>query len=96
MIGTGVVRFRGCDSTGEWLDECYPGFKASACCNNFLKLLATGRRVWRRGPPSLAHQKEFHDVERAYLPLARDGKQIDMFMALYVFYRVTIDGAEYI
>ena len=89
LLGTGVVNFRGCDFTGQWLDECYTNFLEAACHHDFLELLHIRQPVWRRRPPSLTHNKDYHDVERIYLPFARDGRQIDMIFILFVFYNIS-------
>jgi len=41
---------------------------------------------WRRGPPALGYMEHVRELERVMLPLAADGRSVDMFLCLTVFY----------
>jgi hypothetical protein len=87
LCGTGMVGAVGRELTGLWLDEASPGTLITADC------LARGRRLvqdgvpsWRKGPPRLWSHRDFDLVETLLLPLARDGRTIDMLCAHGVLY----------
>lgn len=48
----------------------------------------SGERVidWRRGPPSINHDRFIARLERILLPLASDGENVDIILGCTVFY----------
>ena len=89
LVGTAHVTIRKRDITGQWLDELFPDrpeFPRRA------RIVAQSRSPdWRRGR---AHwdlgDNGFAELENIVLPLARDGRNVDMLMCLTMYYR--IDG----
>lgn len=41
---------------------------------------------WRRGPPGVHHATYVNTLERVVLPLATDGRTVDMLLGMTVFY----------
>ncbi len=95
LMGTRVVEWIGKDYTGRWLDEVHPHIPDLAddqgavgkALPRFKTVVEQGVVDWRRGKPSLflAH-KDFVEIERALLPLASDGHDVDVLLAGTVFY----------
>lgn len=82
LIGTAVVEYAGEDNTGKWFDEAMPNFDPKV----FVDLAETGEPSWARSPSRMRPYKEYRELERVRLPLARDGKTVDMILCLTVFY----------
>ncbi|MGD8810029.1 MAG: PAS domain-containing protein [Gammaproteobacteria bacterium] len=85
LVGTGVVEFFGADPTGENLNDVFEDFPETVACKDFRQVVETGAPSWRRGTPQLRHESKFSRLERVYLPLARNGKEVDLIFCLSVF-----------
>jgi hypothetical protein len=84
LLGTEHVFALGRDVTGEWLDEAHPAFAASPAYPQFLAT-ASGQLAFYRGPPTYYFERDHLEIERLLLPLARDGRKIDMVLGITVF-----------
>lgn len=86
LVGTRIVELSGRELTGLWLDEAHPG--AVALSDTLVTVAERAIPDWRRGKPRLflAH-KDFIEIERLMLPLAKDGRTVDMIVACTVPYR---------
>lgn len=85
LVGTGVVEFFGADPTGKDLDDVFENFHDTVAYRDFRHIVETGSPSWRRGTPQLRHESKFASLERIYLPLAQNGKDVDMIFCLSVF-----------
>ncbi|MEH6630445.1 MAG: PAS domain-containing protein [Halopseudomonas aestusnigri] len=72
------------DHTGDWIDEVYPDFTLSSTFPDYMKLYENGIPSHRRGPASF-HIPDYKMIERIMLPLARNGSDVDMILALTVY-----------
>lgn len=87
LCGTGVVGAIGREVTGMWLDEAHPrALAATDCAARCRRLVEDGTPSWRKAPPRLWTQGDVGMVETLLLPLARDGRTIDMLCAHGVLY----------
>lgn len=50
------------------------------------RIVETGRPDWRRGPAIVDHVRYVDTIERAMMPLAADGRQVDMILSMTVFH----------
>ncbi|MGH6619224.1 MAG: PAS domain-containing protein [Alphaproteobacteria bacterium] len=91
LVGTGVVEFFGNDPTGRRLDEVFDEFEQTVAYKDFCSVAEDKEPRWRRGTPVLFHLEKFSRIERVYLPLARNGYDVDMIFCLSVF---GVHGAE--
>jgi hypothetical protein len=82
LVGTQVVDYAGEDNTGKWFDERLPDFNPSV----FIDVVETGRPSWSRGHSKMRPEKNYYELERVRLPLASDGKTVDMILSLTVFF----------
>jgi len=80
LMGTRLREFFGSDQTGRWLDEVFSNLDGSITQSELLKAVETKAPRWRRGKPALDVEKDFMDMERVYLPFARDGQRVDMIL----------------
>jgi hypothetical protein len=80
LMGTRLRDFFGAELTGMWLDEVFSNLDGSLTHAELLKTIETKTPRWRRGRPALDIEKDFLDMERVYLPFARDGQTVDMIL----------------
>lgn len=82
LLGTRIVDYAGEDNTGKWLDERWPDFDAEV----FRNVIDTGIPNWSRGPSIFRPEKDYYELERVRLPLARDGETVDMILVLTLYF----------
>lgn len=92
LVGSSLVESVGRDPTGRYLDEVYPDFNASPSKSYREQVFDMGKPSHRIGRPSLRFTKDFYSIERLYLPLAEDGRRVDMVMGVLIFRLDAIDG----
>lgn len=85
LIGTNVARAFGKDLTGRYLDEAHDGFEKSDIQRFLRETVNLRQPSWRVGRPKFFALRDFLQLERVYLPGARDGKTVDMIFAMTVF-----------
>ena len=88
LLGTAVVEYAGEDNTGKWFDEALPNFDPGV----FIDVVETHEPTWTRSASRMRPYKEYRELERVRMPLARDGKTVDMILCLTVFFDK--DGKE--
>jgi PAS domain len=88
LMGTRLRDFFGAELTGRWMDDVFSNLLGSLTHTELLRTIETKEPRWRRGTPALKIEKDFFDMERVYLPFARDGQTIDMILT----YLLCIDG----
>lgn len=86
LIGTRAVWIWQHDWTGKWLDEIYPNFADSGYRAVAERISARGKWWYMRGPSQLANNPDFLTVELVVLPLARDGRTVDMLLTGNIYY----------
>jgi hypothetical protein len=87
LLGTEQVRVFGRDYTGHWIDEAHPDFVGSAAYDQFVAAAERGEVGYRCGNPLIIPPKDYRSMERLILPLARDGRAVDMLLAISVYHR---------
>lgn len=85
LMGTMVAKFYGYDFTGYWYHDAFPTFPGSNAERMMADVVRTGRPIYRNGPPCFFHQKSYQEVERVILPLAKDGRNVDMLMIVHSY-----------
>jgi hypothetical protein len=91
LFGSALVELLGQDATGRYLDEVYPDFITSPSRIYREQVFDMGKPSHRIGRPTLRFAKDFYSVERLYLPMAEDGRRVDMVMSVLVFSLDTLD-----
>lgn len=84
LIGTAHVEAGGWDATGRWLDEAHPRFLASSAYPQFCAVAERAVVAYYQGRPTYVVQKDFIQIERLVMPLAQDGRQVDMLLGITV------------
>ena len=82
LMGSRVEAFFGGNFTGKPFVSAYVKNHQSQAYVAMCGLLKDGRMRWRRGPAGLVENREFVEIERVYLPLAADGRAIDIVLGL--------------
>jgi hypothetical protein len=62
-------------------------FTTSPAYRQYLAAVEQGRVGYRRGHTLIMLPKEYRSIERLLLPLARDGKAVDMLLAISLYQR---------
>ena len=87
LCGTEMVRSLGREVTGQWLDEVHPALIANPQSRErFHFMVETGRATWRRGPPLWTHDPRHQMIENCIVPLAGNGRTVDMMLAVSVLF----------
>ncbi len=86
LVGTEIVNFVGRDVTGLWLDEFFEGYEDNESFHTHRNCALTGVPGYRKGSVLFSPRQAELEAERLYLPLAQDGKEVDILlvMTLYV------------
>src|ERR1700722_9194073 len=83
LVGTELVRVFGRDPTGQLFHEAWPLLtSAGGVYPHHVAVVETRRPSFRRGRSLYDSQRDYHWLERILLPLARDGEQVDVILAL--------------
>jgi len=85
VAGTKIAEYVGQEPGGKMMDEVFPHFANTETRKALLDVVARHAPRWRRGTPTLRHDKNFKTVEQISLPLARDGRTVDMVLSLTVY-----------
>jgi hypothetical protein len=73
--------------TGNWLHEMETGFDTvSARSRSFVDAATNAQISHRRGAPRFRMNADAAELERLMLPLAGDGRNVDMLLGFTVFY----------
>ncbi len=84
LFGTAHVEAMKHDYTGRWIDEVYPDFTSSDTYSDYIHLAKKARPSHRCGAASF-HIPDYKSIERIMLPLAQNGIDVDMMLALTVY-----------
>jgi hypothetical protein len=89
LLGSRVDFVHGRNMSHLWLDEAHGSDrKSAALLNDYRRVVETGQPTWRRGTPHVVPEPECVMVEVLRLPLARDGRTIDMLLCLSLYFGV--------
>jgi hypothetical protein len=85
LVGTGHAEAKECDRTGRFLDDTYPDFARSIVYPQFASGVEAQRLSYYLGPPVFHIKKDYDWTERLMMPLARNGRDVDMLLAITLF-----------
>ena len=86
LIGTRLSRLFARDPTRRYADEIMPGIEESPLGVALLSVVNTGLPNHGGGPVTLIPGKEHLKIERLLLPLADDGRNVDMILGMVVLH----------
>lgn len=85
LAGTKEVQTLEREVTGEWLDDVHPRLKANpALLERYRFIVEQGQPTYRKGFINFTHKREHVRVENCMVPLARDGRAVDIIAACSV------------
>lgn len=84
LMGTLVREYMGEEQTGRWLDEVFPNLHGSVTHAELVRTVTMKKPRWRKGKPAIALDRLFLQMERVYLPFARDGRKVDMLLTFHL------------
>lgn len=82
LIGTALKRAGNPAEPGQYLDEVDSTGEVSQRLD---QVCATGQPAHRRGPPRLPHSEEVRELEVLLLPLAADGRTVNMVLGCTLY-----------
>ncbi|WP_341899059.1 PAS domain-containing protein [Ferrovibrio terrae] len=87
LLGTAVRRITpsGEAVVGRWIDEVDTNFIASGRMEAFVQPVRNRAPCYRRGKPMFPLGLDHLTVERLFMPLAADGKIVDMLFCISLF-----------
>lgn len=92
LVGTEIVEFFEADHTGMWYHEVFNDTADLKICDDFCRVLDNPEPNWRSGNHRRLARKNHIQYERVILPLAADGRTVDMLLMLQLFeFRETAD-----
>ncbi len=93
LVGTKEVETLQREATGQWLDDVQPHLRERpGGFDRLLHIVESGQATYRTGPVRFTHRSDHRIVENCMVPLARDGRTVDMIAVCSVLYR--LDGRE--
>ncbi|NQW11081.1 MAG: PAS domain-containing protein [Alphaproteobacteria bacterium] len=84
LVGTGIVDMRQRDGTGRWFDDLYDQATIRKLRGTLDPVVADGHPRILRGNLGITG-KGFLDYQSLLLPLAEDGRRVDMLMGVSVY-----------
>lgn len=85
VVGTKVVAYIEQEPGARMMDEIFPHFEDTETCKDMIRVVERRAPRWRRGTPTLRRDKDFKTVEQISLPLAGDGRTVDIILNLTVY-----------
>jgi hypothetical protein len=80
--------------TGLWFDDVHPRLKEKPeLLERYRFMVEQGEPTYRRGFINFNHKREHERVENCMVPLAQDGRTVDVIAACSVIFRS--DGREF-
>jgi hypothetical protein len=86
LVGGAVVAVGFPARPGEYFDDPRITPDVVTIRRHLDTVVDTHRPDWRRGRPAIDHTKYVDTLERVIVPLAADGRRVDMLMGLTMFY----------
>jgi len=83
--GMEIIDFTGREVTGLDMADLFPGIKSSEAWPAIVQAAETGVIYYRRAKTMSNPEKDFIESERLYLPLAANGRDVDMFLNITVY-----------
>lgn len=84
LVGTIHVDAFGANTTGRWYDDVHPLFRQSTAYPQFIAVAERGKIAFYRGPPVYVIDAQWKTIERLILPLAQNGRDVDMLLGITV------------
>jgi hypothetical protein len=93
LVGGGLVEAGAPFRRGNFFTDVMTPEETASAIQVFDAIVAEKHVNWRRGPSVLRHMKHIHSLERVMMPLASDGRNVDLVLCMTLFYWT--DGRVY-
>ena len=88
LVGTKEVETLQREVTGMWMEDVHPRLKENpALFERYVFMAERGEPTYRKGFINFNHKREHERVENCMVPLARDGRAVDVIAACSVILR---------
>lgn len=88
LVGTREVETLQREVTGLWFDDVHPRLKEKPeLLERYRFMVEQGEPTYRRGFINFNHKREHERVENCMVPLAQDGRTVDVIAACSVIFR---------
>lgn len=85
LVGTEIVKFTGRDATGQPLDAVYPDYENTEAFRAHRAVAESGEPGYRKSGVISNPGRDYVEAERLYLPLADDGKTVDIILVMTLY-----------
>ncbi len=90
LLGSHIDWFHGKSLAGQWLHETYADEPTCPLLlADYIEIVETRAPAWRRGPPRVVRAPQCREVEALRLPLAADGRSVDMVLGVSLYFDET-------
>ena len=87
LLGSHVDLGFGTSKTGRWMHEVEPDFASDPRLHGgYLAVIREARPNFRKGRPHFSINRGASLVERIFMPLASDGRRVDMIFGCTIFF----------
>lgn len=91
LVGSRIEEYAGERLTGLWFAQRLTGSALQQVNMALQSVIEDREPSWRRGKPRIRWEKDYLEIERLYLPLAEDGINVDMILAITEYHRMSAD-----
>jgi len=85
LLGRAHAAAMGRENAGLWVDEVRPSLRAEPGYDRFIAAVEQRVTGYYKGPPTYPVQPSYLGIERLVLPLATDGRTVDMLLGITVY-----------
>ena len=82
LVGSFIDACAGESLTGQWFAQELEGERLRLALEDLEHVVTSKQANWRRGKPVIQWERQDIELERLYLPLAKDGETVDMILAM--------------
>jgi len=86
LVGSKLVQAGGRELTGRMMEDAHPNLLIAEPYADYPACARDARIGWRRGPTVFDWERQHVQIERVLLPLAADGRNVDVILGLSVFF----------
>jgi hypothetical protein len=87
LVGTALILTGTPARTGDFMADFMPPDRREASLADLEQVVQSREPWWYRGPVILRHDTFVQEVERLVLPLAADGRTVDMLLCMSIILR---------
>jgi len=86
LVGSKLVQAGGRELTGRRMEDAHSNLLIADPYADYAACAREARIAWRRGPTVFDWERQHVQIERVLLPLATDGRTVDVILGLSIFF----------